>query len=260
MRRWMQWNFGMALLMALLSTAVATQRTAQPGDFTSNVKTTLTADFLIVESDGIPNHPTGVFPNPTNPNTIQKQHYSFKIPLHPQIASQTTPTPFGPIGVAINGIPFYNPYNAEGRDAVLGPYAEVFDSCCGHPDQMGRYHYHKYPVCINSPFHDPAGQHSPLIGFAFDGFPIYGPNGDDGKPPQDLDACNGHTDAEHGYHYHVTAAFPYLIGAYRGIPASDNIDRGMDGGPQRRPRGGLPPRFGPGGPPPGRPPGPPGPQ
>ena len=37
------------------------------------------------------------------------------------------------------------------------------------------YHYHKYPVCVKSPFVDEGEEHSPLIGFAFDGFPVYGP-------------------------------------------------------------------------------------
>jgi hypothetical protein len=193
--------------------------------FDSNVKVTLTDTHYIVKSDGIPTHPTAIFPNATNPNRILKQDYTFYIPRHPVAAEKPTPLPMGPIGVAVNGIPFYNPYNAEGNNAVSGLYAEVFDSCCGHPDQMGRYHYHKYPVCIKTPFHDPAGQHSPLIGYAFDGYAIYGPNGEDGKPPTDLDSCNGHTDSVRGYHYHVTATFPYIIGGYHGVVDRRNFDR-----------------------------------
>ncbi len=49
------------------------------------------------------------------------------------------------------------------------------DRCCGHPDPDGTYHYHKYPICMKSPWADDGTDHSPLIGFAFDGFPIYGP-------------------------------------------------------------------------------------
>lgn len=181
--------------------------------FSKNVKISFDDKFMIVESDGIPNHETGQFPNEHNPNSIRKQNYRFLIPLHPQLAEETTPLPMGPIGVAINGIPFYNQYNSQGKNAVEGPTAEVFDSCCGHPDQMGRYHYHKYPVCVHNPFKDQekAGEHSPLIGYAFDGYAIYGPNGEDGKPPQDLDECNGHSDSIRGYHYHVTAKFPYIL-------------------------------------------------
>lgn len=192
--------------------------------FNTNVQVKVTPDEYIVKSDGIPNHPTAQFPNETNPNSIRKQNMSFTIPRHPKKADKITRLPMGPIGVAINGIPFYNPYNAEMRDAVSGLYAEVFDSCCGHPDQMGRYHYHKYPVCLKTPFKDTPGKHSPLLGFAFDGFGIYGPQGEDGKAPKDLDPCNGHTDSKLGYHYHVNATFPYIIGGYRGVVEKKNFD------------------------------------
>ena len=213
--------------------------------FDKNVTVTFTDEYMIVESDGIPTHQTGTFPNQYNPNRIQRQNYKFYIPLQPKIADKTTTLPFGPIGVSINGIPFYNPYNAEGRDAVLGPYAEIFDSCCGHPDQLGRYHYHKYPVCVKSPFHDPVGQHSPLIGYAFDGYGIYGPNGEKGVPPTDLDNCNGHTDSIRVYHYHVTAKYPYILGSYRGVVAMQNFSHGPNPwGRGQRPMGPPPPRPG----------------
>lgn len=251
-------GFGLALCWASLPAYTASpqegaQRNAANGGgdlpagshpFHANVKVTMCDDAMVVQSDGIPTHKTGTYPNATNPNRILKQNYRFFIPLHPEKAKKTTPTPFGPIGVALNGIPFYNPYNREGRDAVFGPFAEIFDSCCGHPDQAGRYHYHKYPVCVKSPFKDPKGAHSPLIGYAFDGFALYGPNGNDGTPPTDLDECNGHDDAERGYHYHVTEKFPYLVGAYRGTPDPRNMI-----GPVRGGRGGSR-GMRPGGPPP----------
>jgi YHYH protein len=203
--------------------------------FSSNVKVSLTDSHLVVASDGIPNHPHADFPTNYNPNRILKQDYHFKIPLKPKFADKPAPLPFGPIGVAVNGIPFYNPYNAQGRDAVMGPNAEIFDSCCGHPDQRGRYHYHKYPVCIRSPFRDEPGRHSPLIGWAFDGFAIYGPNGEDGQPAKELDECNGHTDAARGYHYHVTAKFPYVLGAYKGVPEMSNFPGPRVWGGEKKP-------------------------
>jgi hypothetical protein len=189
--------------------------------FRDNVRVEVTEDFFIVRSDGIPDHDTGPFPNPRNPNTIRKQNYTFRIPRHPQPAEHVTKLPMGPIGIAINGIPFYNPYNREGQDAAKN---EVFDECCGHPDPMGRYHYHIYPKCVHTSFKDTPGTHSPLIGYAFDGYPIYGPNAEDGKPPTDLDECNGHTDKEHGYHYHVSQKFPYILGGYHGVVEKSNLD------------------------------------
>lgn len=214
--------------------------------FRDNVTVEVTEEFFIVHSDGIPDHDTGPFPNPRNPNTIRKQNYTFKIPRHPKPADHVTKLPMGPIGIAINGIPFYNPYNREGEDAAKN---EVFDECCGHPDPMGRYHYHIYPKCVHTSFKDAPGTHSPLIGYAFDGYPIYGPNGEDGKPPTDLDECNGHTDKEHGYHYHVSQKFPYILGGYHGVVEKSNLDhRGPRGGPGN---GGSGPRgpFGDGPPP-----------
>jgi hypothetical protein len=223
--------------------------------FRKNVTVDVTSQFLIIHSDGIPDHTTGDFPNPRNPNRILKQNYTFKIPLNAAPADHITKLPMGPIGVAINGVPFYNPYNAEGADAAKN---EAFDDCCGHPDPQGRYHYHIYPKCIHTSFVDKPGEHSPLIGFAFDGYAIYGPNGDGGKPPADLDECNGHSDPVRGYHYHVTNKFPYILGGYHGVVEVSNLDgkeRGARGGREGRPGGrGDPGGRGPRGmgPPPGR--------
>jgi YHYH protein len=250
-------------LAAAPSAVAANRPDDQPENpFSKNCKVTFTEDMMIVESDGIPNHKTATYPNKDNPNRIEKQHYRFEIPRNPKRAEKTTPTPFGPIGVALNGIPFYNQYNAEGQDAVR---LEIFDSCCGHPDPGNRYHYHKFPVCVKSPFKDTPGKHSPLVGYMFDGFPIYGPRGDHGQPPTDLDECNGHSDSERGYHYHATAEYPYLIGAYRGVVNERMLERPPgrpgqggpgQGGPGGRPPGGGPPGGGRRGPPPGgRPPG-----
>jgi hypothetical protein len=133
------------------------------------------AGCLVMESQGWPNHPTATFPNSGNPNTIRVQEFSFRLPLEPRQAAEITRLPMGPIGVALNGVVFFNPFEQGGMNAVAG-YSEVWlDSCCGHPQETGVYHYHKYPTCVKSPFADDGKRHSPVIGFAFDGFPIHGP-------------------------------------------------------------------------------------
>jgi len=190
-------------------------------------------DAVVMQSQGYPNHPTADFPNSGNPNSIRVQEFTFRLPLEPRLAPQITRLPMGPIGVALNGVVFFNPFEQGGMNAVDG-YSEVWlDSCCGHPQQTGVYHYHKYPTCVKSPFPDDGSRHSPVIGFAFDGFPIHGPYESDGvmakdlEGPRSLDVCNGHSDAERGYHYHVTPGrFPYVIGGYRGVPESSN-NRGL---------------------------------
>lgn len=188
--------------------------------------------FLIMDSQGYPNHPTAIFPNNSNPNRILVQKFKFKLPLRPQMAESITRLPMGPVGVALNGVVFFNPFEAGGINAIEG-YSEVWlDSCCGHPQQHGVYHYHKYPSCVKSPFRDDGKQHSPVIGFAFDGFPLYGPYESDGTMARDLkgesalDVCNGHRDGKRGYHYHVTPGrFPYITGGYAGIPEPSNNSR-----------------------------------
>jgi len=184
---------------------------------------------LSIDSQGYPNHPTAIFPNSQNPNRIRVQDFHFRLPLEPKRATSITRVPMGPIGLALNGVVFFNPFEAGGMNAIEG-YSEVWlDSCCGHPEQRGVYHYHKYPSCVKSPFADDGQRHSPVLGFAFDGFPLYGPFEEAGIMARDLkgdralDVCNGHTDSPRGYHYHVTPGrFPYLIGGYAGTPDPSN--------------------------------------
>jgi len=211
-------------LLALLAASSSSNQSANP--FRSNVKVELTDSEMIVHSNGLPDHSTGTFPNAKNPNSIKEQNYTFHIPRNPVYSMTITQLPMGPIGVAINGVPFYNPFNRQHQDATK---YEILDDCCGHPDQLGRYHYHIYPKCLHTSFVDPKGEHSPLIGYAFDGFPIYGPNGENGEAPKDLDECNGHTDPVRGYHYHVTKTFPYILGAYHGVVDKSNFDHPKKG-------------------------------
>lgn len=185
--------------------------------------------FLILESQNLPNHPTAKFPNSGNPNAIRAQNFRFKLPLVPTPAEAVTTVPMGEIGVAINGVVFFNPFEAGGMNAVAGYFEEWFDSCCGHPQQSGVYHYHKYPSCVKTPFPDDGTAHSPVIGFAWDGYPVYGPYVAAGVMAKDLtgvdalDVCNGRFDPDRGYHYHATPGkFPYLIGGYAGVPERSN--------------------------------------
>ena len=76
---------GLALL-TLIGAASTTQAvdhvlSPQADVFRKNVKVEIKGEELLVRSDGIPDHETGPFPNPHNPNTIKKQNYLFKIPL-----------------------------------------------------------------------------------------------------------------------------------------------------------------------------------
>ena len=206
-------------------------------------------DARTIYTNDLPNAPTGIFPIPPeseayaydrNPNTIQAQRLSVTVPAHPGVAGGAVCLPpGGPIGVLLTGGELYNALDAEGRNAVAH---ELQDRCWGHPQRTGAYHYHSLTPCL--PLGDKHGL-PPLLGYAFDGFGIYGPY-QDGKLLSNagLDACHGTTSAVVWdgrtvvmYHYVANFEFPYTLGCYRGTPV------------RVRPEGG-PPAGGPGGPPP----------
>lgn len=128
----------------------------------------------------------------------------------------------GPIGVMLTGAQLFNALDALGRDA---PAHELLDACNGHPDPSSTYHYHSLSKCMS----DPGTGHSHLLGYAADGFGIYGLRGENGATLTDaeLDACHGHTHAIEWngktvvtYHYHFTNEYPYSLGCYKGTPAT----------------------------------------
>jgi len=230
---------------------------------TNNVTIRFEAGAMAIRTHGLPNHPTGRFPELGfgNPNYITEKIRTFYFPLTPNpnpkhfvtdVNNANHALPMGPIGLAVNGVVFFNPFDMNSEDA-----SDFMDRCCGHPAPDGQYHYHKYPICVNSPWADDGKAHSPLLGWAFDGYPLYGPYESAGVMAKDiqgehaLNEFNLHYDEQRGWHYHVTPGkFPYLIGGYWGTRDSRDVGmrppRGGPGGP--RGPGGGPPRGGPGGP------------
>ena len=67
------------------------------------------------------------------------------------------------------------------------------------------------PVALND-FEPTQGQI--LIGYTFDGFPIYGPYDNNGKFHTDLDNCNGKRGENNHYAYYSTPTFPYHVGCF----------------------------------------------
>jgi len=226
--------------------------------------------FLTIKAKNLPNHPTAKFPDTYgtqgyNPSYIQELNKTYRLPLNPvlnpdakavDLTNSNRALPMGAIGVAVNGVVFYNPFDAGMRDA-----SSIMDRCCGHPSPDNRYHYHKYPVCVNTPFVDKGDAPSEVIGFAFDGLPVYGPYQEAGVMAKDsttnpLNAFNACYDPVRGWHYHVTPGkFPYIIGGYFAKAEPSNFEDH----PMRPPGGGPMPRLGQGWFPPGWFPPPPGP-
>lgn len=178
--------------------------------WTSTVTCREDGNNLVIESNGIPAHNVAKFPMTTsttgrtgrngqpqndNPNMIQAQTYRWPIPKSPtkkatlpqSVLSDSNSLQMGPIGFALNGVPFFNPYNALGEDAVSRNSSgfEVMGLCHGHPTERGAYHYHYQTPTDGCLFGENSAQisyntsqRSPKIGYAFDGIPIYGPRYD----------------------------------------------------------------------------------
>lgn len=193
----------------------------------TSVTATVEGDYLVIRSNGIPDHKSPYFAKTDaryeayngsnikfsiNPNSILEQTLVFKIPLHPSKASNTSATPLGPIGVSLNGIPFFNQY--AGPNQPLTNEINSFDQYLGHPQQTGQYHYHQEPAYLTT-----KNGKAAFLGLLLDGFPVYGPL-ENGKAVTnaDLDNLHGHSHAttefpEGIYHYHITDADPYINGS-----------------------------------------------
>jgi hypothetical protein len=159
-----------------------------------------------------------------NPNSIRTQSERYSLPLHPKAAASPGCLSGGPIGVAKNGVAIFDALDAEDRDAVAH---EVQDDCGGHPQQQGMYHYHDIPSCLTAG--ESTHKASGLVGFALDGYPIYGPRGAGGRllSNEDLDACHGRTGKvlfegrwQRIYHYNATLEYPYTLGCFHGTAVS----------------------------------------
>jgi hypothetical protein len=118
-----------------------------------------------------------------NPNVPSNQNFVYKITRFPvQNTGSLIETPLGHIGVWSNGVSIFNAKDAmsfenEGiwnQNAILVE-GSSFDDCLGHPAPNGEYHHHLNPTCLYDD--ENSTVHSPIIGYAFDGFPVYGAYG-----------------------------------------------------------------------------------
>lgn len=195
-------------------------------------------DYIVIKTNGRPDHKSPYYQGTQwesslyeayngsnsnfmiNPNRIATTNLTFRIPLNPTKASVSQSTPLGPIGVSLNGVPFYNQYAAGGTP--LTNEINSFDQYNGHPQQMGSYHYHVEPTYLTTKY----GKNG-LLGFLLDGFPVYGPlENNVTLNDANLDAYHGHfgptAEFPNGiYHYHITAEAPYINGSgFYGTPGT----------------------------------------
>ena len=234
------------------------------GDVAPSLGTACSDGRFVISSNGLP--PWSYQPKAAD--ELVPVAHTWTLPRVPKVAAQPTPLPrFGAVGISVTGLPIYGPN--DGPEPVSEAYGDPLynlrvDDCLGHSSAEG-YHLHALDERCHSseglvaePWRlvprDPSLP-SPVIGFALDGFPIYGPSEcvdaacsatrlmksgyvqkagqrprteaalafewhahpDD---PASLDECNGHAsdDANFPYHYHSTEGWPYVAGCLRGTP------------------------------------------
>jgi len=220
---------------------------------------------IVIQANGIPAHDLESGPG----CCTASQDHVWTIPLEPTNNSDCTPSissegcemaPIrGAVAFAVNGVPIFGPEDGPGGDAVAGQEGQYEEDrqhvwlglCHGHSGPGGEYHYHADANCVHwHPDEDQSwrdyslessrtiNEHSGIVGFAFDGYPIYGfvgwdENGEVSEMTSsyrlkegetgyngiedyeyiagmgDLDSCNGQYGATPDfpdgiYHYHST--------------------------------------------------------
>lgn len=189
------------------------------------------------------------------------------LPVTPKLADD--PTSLGvvsKVGVALDGVPIFS----DAPSVQQTGHLPALDTCGGHIDPGGWYHWHATSTDIETVFAQEGvvadcaleQDSAALFGYAFDGFAMFGSAEADGTAVTGLDACNGHvgfTAQGETYHYHATDEFPNLPACLVGLQATDNFSttasagvgatRAGEGGRNEPPRPGdgaagqLPPGF-----------------
>jgi hypothetical protein len=122
---------------------------------------------------------------------------TMRLPVVPVMA--TAPTQLGvvgKVGVALDGVPIFS----DAPSIQDTGHMPALDTCGGHVDPGGWYHWHATATDIDTVFAAENVDASCALtqstgaqfGYAFDGFPMFGSTEADGTAPVELDACNGH--------------------------------------------------------------------
>jgi len=161
------------------------------------------------------------------------------------------------IGILFNGAWLYSPYGGESygsataySKSAVKMEGDSFDECgCHSTSEHDSYHCHIAPSCLlrqlNPNGYSNTSAPSPQIGWAYDGFPVYGPRGPkgvlmkkcefldtdsivyDGNTALCTDECNGlHYDwAEDSYIYRY-----YITGDYNdGLECTNDLQTNFTG-------------------------------
>lgn len=206
-----------------------------------NVTIMLDGNEVLIESNGMPNHtspywseshPLYVAPTATStaqmaPGNIDEFNgsYMLTVSASPELASSSSSTGLGAIGIAVSGAMIYN--DEEGPNVPIDNAISSLDYNGAHTGPQS-YHYHLEPKAWSD-------DDDNLIGIMSDGFFLYGrkcTSTDD--YPSDLDSSGGHTSTtkydtdDDSYHYHIqnelylNAYYILFPGNYQGTASAIN--------------------------------------
>ena len=236
----------------------AVKASVEDAGFSDKVSVVCDGGKAIIMSDTYPDHSlmTGIVG--TNEQVpVPAKGYAAPVPLDPELGN-TPQTRDAALGVAVNGVPIFD-YTGGGEMTQEDLHHHQtqhdtlqtgqLDVCGGHAGRGDDYHYHAKPTCMIEQMKN-AGDDA-IIGWAFDGFPIYGDANPDGSHIAlgVLDVCNGQPDEKFAYRYHTSQQAPYIIQCLMGkvadlrelprvaplVPAGG----GPGAAPGRPPRGGV---------------------
>ena len=118
---------------------------------------------------------------PPGPECSTAQTTAAYFPLTPVPATSSSSTAGGKIGLWVNGVSIFNwgdaqTYNNQGVWYRTAADFEIYDMDIdsGHAAR-GEYHHHFYPSSLAGQLGDTGTGHSPIYGFAADGYALYGP-------------------------------------------------------------------------------------
>jgi hypothetical protein len=175
----------------LISICLICSASSDPVDHIPNeISIEVRGDYRYIESNGIPEHSTGQFPNRGNPNKIEPQKHNYRVTLKPKANKSPTLIVRSSFGVAVNGVIFESSTaeywrrdrNSGWRMEAIGPKGPTLglDMNNAHVQRGGLYHYHAVPIGLMVELQGDVSE-SPknpvMIGWAADGYPIYGPLG-----------------------------------------------------------------------------------
>lgn len=156
------------------------------GSLENKVSFTERDGFRYIDANNIPDHSTGSGTRGRNPNTIQEKDNHYRVTLNPQFAAQPTLSFPNKFGVALNGV-FFEPSTAEFwngnpdwvEEAIdaRGRRRLGLDTNNAHVQPDGSYHYHGVPTGLVKNLISENKTKVMLLGYAADGFPIYGQYG-----------------------------------------------------------------------------------